>query len=133
MGLRPTQADENALCSATTLYATVALSFVIPAEAKRSGGICSSADLWWKCFSTDRSEVEGPAVLLLSTQFPVVSPLSPLSSRAKPRDLQFHSICKQCWDRGAIPNAGTALVPFVAQANLSQVPGGMTIRFEVGV
>ena len=37
---------------ATTIYGTVALPFVIPTEAKRSGGICSSADLSWKCFST---------------------------------------------------------------------------------
>src|ERR1700733_15690628 len=28
-----------------------ALPFVIPTEAKRSGGICSSTDPFWKCFS----------------------------------------------------------------------------------
>ncbi len=28
------------------------LPFVIPTEAQRSGGICSSADLSWRCFST---------------------------------------------------------------------------------
>jgi hypothetical protein len=33
MGLRPTQADENALCSATILYGSFALPFVIPTEA----------------------------------------------------------------------------------------------------
>ena len=52
MGLRPTQGDEKRLGPATTLYETVALPFVIPTEAKRSGGICGSADLSWKCFST---------------------------------------------------------------------------------
>jgi hypothetical protein len=54
MGLRPTQADEKRFGPTATLYGTVALSFVIPTEAKRSGGICSSADLSWKCFSTER-------------------------------------------------------------------------------
>jgi hypothetical protein len=55
MGLRPTQGDENALCPATALHGSFGLPFVIPTEAKRSGGICSSADLSWKCFSTERS------------------------------------------------------------------------------
>jgi hypothetical protein len=34
MGLRPTQDDEKRLGPATTLYGTVALSFVIPSEAE---------------------------------------------------------------------------------------------------
>ncbi len=34
------------------------LPFVIPTEAQRSGGICSSADLSWKCFSTERTALE---------------------------------------------------------------------------
>jgi hypothetical protein len=41
MGLWPIQGDEKRLGPATTLYATAALSFVIPS----SRGICSSADL----------------------------------------------------------------------------------------
>jgi hypothetical protein len=45
MGLWPIQGDEKRLGPATTLYATVALSFVIPSEAE---GICSSTDLSWK-------------------------------------------------------------------------------------
>ena len=36
MGLRPTQGDEKRLGPATTLYLTVALSFVIPSEAEGS-------------------------------------------------------------------------------------------------
>ena len=33
MGLRPTRGDEKRLGPATTLYGTLALSFVIPTEA----------------------------------------------------------------------------------------------------
>jgi hypothetical protein len=36
MGLRRTQGDEKCLGPATTLYQTVALSFVIPSEAEGS-------------------------------------------------------------------------------------------------
>ena len=36
MGLRPTEAEEKRLGSATTFYGTVALSFVIPSEAEGS-------------------------------------------------------------------------------------------------
>jgi hypothetical protein len=36
MGLRPTQGDEKRLGPATTLYRTIALSFVIPSEAEGS-------------------------------------------------------------------------------------------------
>jgi hypothetical protein len=36
MGQRPTQGDEKSLRPATTLYRTVAPSFVIPSEAERS-------------------------------------------------------------------------------------------------
>jgi hypothetical protein len=43
----------GAFCPATTLNGTAAVPFVIPTGAKRSGGICSSADLSWKCFSID--------------------------------------------------------------------------------
>src|ERR1700733_2382920 len=38
--------------AASNLNGSVALPFVIPTEAKRSGGICSSADPSWKCFFT---------------------------------------------------------------------------------
>jgi hypothetical protein len=33
------------------LNGSAALPFVIPTGAKRSGGICSSTDLSWKCFA----------------------------------------------------------------------------------
>jgi hypothetical protein len=36
MGLRPTQGDKKNLRPATTLYRTVAFSFVIPSEAEGS-------------------------------------------------------------------------------------------------
>jgi hypothetical protein len=48
MGQRPTQGDEKRLGPATTLYGTVALSFVIPSSRPVPacrGGTCSSADL----------------------------------------------------------------------------------------
>jgi len=37
-------------CPVTALHGSAALPFVIPTEAQRSGGICSSAHLSWKCF-----------------------------------------------------------------------------------
>jgi hypothetical protein len=49
----PPKEMKNGFCPATAVLGGVALSFVIPTEAKRSGGICSSADLSWKCFSTE--------------------------------------------------------------------------------
>src|SRR5882757_3315665 len=72
MGPRPTQGDEKSLRPATTLYRTVALSFVIPSEAEGSAvprtfrghvfrqsaaerrDLCVDASSW-KCFSTERS------------------------------------------------------------------------------
>ena len=75
----PPKVMKNAFCSATAFHGNAALPFVIPTEAKRSGGICSSADLSWKCFSTERSAsqiyriteglwrgVEGPRRCLLA-------------------------------------------------------------------
>jgi hypothetical protein len=50
MGLRPTPGDEKRGLSLSGYHKTV-----IPTEAKRSGGTCCSADLSWKCFSTERS------------------------------------------------------------------------------
>src|ERR1700689_488858 len=58
MGLRPTQGDEKRGLDFPVTHRTV-----IPTEAKRSGGTCCSADLSWKCFSTERSGVERSAVL----------------------------------------------------------------------
>ena len=48
---------KNASVRQPLLYRTVALPFVIPTEAKRSGGICSSADPSWKCFSRERTRI----------------------------------------------------------------------------
>jgi hypothetical protein len=36
-----------------------ALPFVIPTGAQRSGGICSSADTSWKCFSLSLQNTKG--------------------------------------------------------------------------
>jgi hypothetical protein len=44
--------------------AKATLPFVISTEAKRSGEICGLAVLSWKCFATDRSVLEKPAVPL---------------------------------------------------------------------
>jgi hypothetical protein len=62
MGLLPTQGNEKRLGPATTLYEPSPS----PCHPERSRGICSSADLSWKCFSTERSVVMGPAVFFLS-------------------------------------------------------------------
>src|SRR5882757_7011006 len=74
MGPRPTQGDEKSLRPATTLYRTVALSFVIPSEAEGSAvprtfrghvfrqsaaerrDLCVDASSW-KCFSTERTRI----------------------------------------------------------------------------
>jgi hypothetical protein len=58
----PPKEMKNACRPATALYGSAALPFVIPTGAKRSGGICSSADLSWICFSTEGNGVGGPAV-----------------------------------------------------------------------
>jgi hypothetical protein len=41
----------NGSCSPTTVPGSTALPFVISTEAQRSGEICGSAVLPWKCFS----------------------------------------------------------------------------------
>jgi hypothetical protein len=51
----PPKEMKNAFCPTTALHGSVALPFCHP---ERSRGICSSADLSWKCFSRERSGVE---------------------------------------------------------------------------
>jgi hypothetical protein len=46
---------KNDSCSATALSGSASLPFVISTEAQRSGEICGSAALSWKCFSTEES------------------------------------------------------------------------------
>jgi hypothetical protein len=58
----PPKVMKNGSCSATTVDGGTALPFVISTEAQRSGEICGSAAPPWKCFSTERGVVEGPAV-----------------------------------------------------------------------
>ena len=41
----PPKVMKNAFCSATDFHGNAALPFVIPTEAKHSGGIYSTADL----------------------------------------------------------------------------------------
>ena len=60
MGLWPTQVMKDGCCSATTVDGGTALPFVISTEAQRSGEICGSAVLSWKCFSTEESWATGP-------------------------------------------------------------------------
>jgi hypothetical protein len=88
----------------------------------RSGGICSSTDLSWKCFSTrrspgpalfslfqtelssrpERSEVEGPLVHPPQHRSSMEAPSSPLSSRPKWRDLQFNGpLVEMFFDRSS--------------------------------
>jgi hypothetical protein len=59
MGLWPTQGDEKRLPSSNCFPLKRRPSLCHP---ERSRGICSSADLSWKCFSTERSGVERSAV-----------------------------------------------------------------------
>jgi hypothetical protein len=58
MGLRPIQGDEKRLVSSHHFLFPTTLPFVIP---ERSRGICSSADLSWKCFSAERGAVDRSA------------------------------------------------------------------------
>src|SRR5580658_7750695 len=51
----PPKVMKNGSYSATTLTGSTALPFVISTEAQRSGEICGSAVLSWKCFSTERN------------------------------------------------------------------------------
>ena len=82
----PPKAMKNGFCSATTLPGSAALPFVISTEAQRSGEICGSAVPSWKCFSTERSAVEGPAVSLAHERgFPCTGTrISALSPPQKP-------------------------------------------------
>jgi hypothetical protein len=50
MGLWPTQADENQLRFSNYSPGSTALPLVIPTGAQRSGEICGSTILSWKCF-----------------------------------------------------------------------------------
>ncbi len=56
----PPKAMKNRFSSATTLSGSATLPFVISTEAQRSGEICGSAALSWKCFSTEESWAFGP-------------------------------------------------------------------------
>jgi hypothetical protein len=56
---RPTQGDEKQLLSSHRSSWKRRSPLCHP---ERSRGICSSTDHSWECFSTERSEVEGPAV-----------------------------------------------------------------------
>ena len=46
----PPKVMKNGFCSATTFPGRTALPFVISTGAQRSGEICGSAVLSWKCF-----------------------------------------------------------------------------------
>ena len=59
----PPKVMKNASVRQPRLDETVALPFVIPTEAKRSGGICSSTDLSWKCFRPERTRISCHAAL----------------------------------------------------------------------
>jgi hypothetical protein len=70
MGLGPPKGMKSALGPATTFHVIATLSFVIPTGAKRSGGTCGSADLSWKCLSTERTRISYYAELTTSTYAP---------------------------------------------------------------
>ncbi len=54
MGLRPTQGDEQRLLSSNRSLWKRSPPLCHP---ERSRGICSSADLYWKCFPTERTRI----------------------------------------------------------------------------
>src|ERR1700733_14741589 len=56
----PTKGDENSLYSATIVPGSTTLPFVISTGAQRSGEICGSTVLSWKCFSPEESRARGP-------------------------------------------------------------------------
>src|SRR6202789_3928411 len=60
MGRRPTQGDEKRLsCSNCSPWAR----YPPPCHPERSRGTCGSADLSWKCFSTERTRISCYVVL----------------------------------------------------------------------
>jgi hypothetical protein len=59
MGFGPPKVMKIGLGPATALLGSVTLPFVISTEAQRSGEICGSTDLSWKCFSTELSWADG--------------------------------------------------------------------------
>jgi tetratricopeptide (TPR) repeat protein len=84
---------KNALCPATILHGSFAVPFVIPTEAKRSGGICSSADLSWKCFSTERTQISYLADLPTTTYAAF--------SQRKPHEIyRRHQVQQEIWGSG---------------------------------
>ena len=78
---------KNGSYSATTLPGSTALPFVISTEAQRSGEICGSAVLSWKCF---RQSVPG---------FPTSRCWQParyaVFSQEKPHDVDQRNWCRQ--------------------------------------
>ena len=75
MGLRPTQGDEKCLGPATTLYGTVALSFVIPSVPGFPAALLSSAT---------------PDVVLFKENHTQPTEAENLDRKSgEPRDLQF--------------------------------------------
>jgi hypothetical protein len=74
MGLGPPKVMKNGSCSATAPHGSAALPFVISTEAKRSGEVCGSAGLSWKCFSTE--PFFGAALFPLPSRGQRVEPLS---------------------------------------------------------
>jgi hypothetical protein len=96
MGLGPAQGNEKRIPSGKPLFMEAApfpLSshfpnkFVISTGAKRSGEICGSTDLSWKCFSTELSWAHGPPKVMKNALSPATtlhgSASPPLSSRPK--------------------------------------------------
>ena len=53
----PPKVMKNGSCSTTTLPGSTALPFVISTGAQRSGEICGSAALSWKCFSREHTRI----------------------------------------------------------------------------
>jgi hypothetical protein len=63
MGLRPTQGDEKCLGPATTLYGTVALSFVIPSVPGFPTSQLSAAPLMWFSLKENHMQLTEAATL----------------------------------------------------------------------
>jgi hypothetical protein len=118
----PPKVMKNAVSPATVLHGSVAPPLCHP---ERSRGICSSTDHSWKCFSTEESWAKGDEKRRQSSHRSSWKRRpSPLSSRAKPRDLQFYGpflemFFDTAWKRehsGAHPGIGS-LSRFVQDTN----------------
>jgi hypothetical protein len=81
--------------------AKATLPFVISTEAKRSGEICGLAVLSWKCFATDRSVLEKPAVPLSPRTHAACKSRNVLNHLRHDRNLAQNGLYQSAWEHGS--------------------------------